>query len=154
MRSRVLVVFSVLLFSFPVLAERPVEAEAQTVGVLHFDGQQIEIHSWSWGATQTVIRSGSGGVGAGKVQFQDFHFTKQVDKSSAKLFRACATGQHFPSATLVVRKKGGGQQEYLIVKFSDVLVTSYSSGGSGSDALPVETISFNVGEVDLQVPAR
>lgn len=154
MRKCVLVVLSALLFSFPLLAQRPAAAEAQSVGVLHFDGQQIEVHSWSWGATQTVIRSGSGGVGAGKVQLQDFHFTKPVDKSSPKLFQACATGQHFPNATLVVRKKGEAQKEYLVVKFSDILVTSYSSGGSGSDALPLETISFNVGDIDLQVPAR
>ena len=154
MRSYVLVVFSVLLLSFPGFAESRTEAVAQTVGVLHFDGQQIEIHSWSWGATQTVLRTGSGGTSAGKVQLQDFHFTKAVDRTSRKLFQACATGQHFNEATLVVRKKGEGQKEYLIVKFSDVLVSSYSSGGSGSDAVPVETISFNVGDIDLQVPAR
>lgn len=154
MRRSVLV-FSILLLTLPFIPAPVASGQAvpQAVGVLHLDGQQIEVLSWSWGATQTVSRAG-GGAGAGKVQLQDFHFTKTIDRSSASLFEACAKGQHFPSATLTLRKAGKGQQDYLVVKMSDVFVSSYQSGGSGGDALPSETIALNYGDIELLVPGR
>jgi type VI secretion system secreted protein Hcp len=153
MRARTLVSLLVLLLAFPLLAAEPSSRVlADPVGVLHFDGQQLEIYSWSWGATHSTDATGGGGGGAGKVQLQDFNFTKKVDRASASLFQACATGKHFPDATLVVRKAGKGQQEYLVVKFSDVLVSSYQTGGSSGDAAPMESISFNYASVELQVP--
>ena len=38
--------------------------------------------------------------------------------------RACATGQHLKDATITMRKAGRGQQDYLIIKLTDVLVTN------------------------------
>lgn len=154
MRIRVVIFFSVLFLAFPLLAAAPQAEADQPVGVLHLGGQSIDVYSWSWGMTQTVSEFPGGGGGAGKVQMQDFHFTKTIDKSSTTLFQACANGEHFPNATLTVRKKGQGQQEYLVVKFSDVLVTSYQTGGSSGDALPMESISLNFSRVELQVPGR
>ena len=46
------------------------------------------------------------------------------------LLRACATGEHIKEATITVRKAGKGQQEYLIVKMNDVVVSGVSQGGS------------------------
>lgn len=152
MRARTLVSVLVLLLAFPLLAaDPPSRVTADPVGVLHFEGEQIEVYSWSWGATQSADATGGGG-GAGKVELHDFTFTKKVDKASPRLFLACATGKHFPEATLIVRKAGKGQQEYLVVKFSDLLVSSYQTGGSSGDAAPMESISFRYSSVDLQVP--
>jgi type VI secretion system secreted protein Hcp len=153
MRARTLVSLAILILAFPLLAADPqTRLPAEPVGVLHFEGQQIEVYSWSWGATQTADTTGGGGGGAGKVQLQDFNFTKKVDRSSPSLFLACATGKHFPEATLIVRKAGKGQQEYLVVKFNDLLVSSYQTGGSSGDTAPMESISFNYSSVDLKVP--
>ncbi|HXV39253.1 MAG TPA: type VI secretion system tube protein Hcp [Nitrosopumilaceae archaeon] len=110
---------------------------------------QIEIESWSWGATQTGTSSTGGGGGAGKVQFQDFHFTKKVDKSSPKLMQAVATGEHLKSVELTVRKAGGTQMDYYIVHLEDVLVSSYSSSGSSGE-VPMESISFNYQKIEFQ----
>ena len=52
-----------------------------------------------------------------------------MSKASPKLFLACATGQHFKEAKLVGRKAGKAQQEFLTWTFSDVLVSSYQTGG-------------------------
>ena len=46
---------------------------------------EIEIESFSWGATQPGSFSTGGGGGAGKVSFQDIHFTQKYDKSSPVL---------------------------------------------------------------------
>ena len=47
--------------------------------------------------------------------------------------QACATGEHIKEATITHRKAGKGQQEFLIVKMNDVIITSVTHGGSGGD---------------------
>jgi type VI secretion system secreted protein Hcp len=101
---------------------------------------EIDLESWSWGETQTGTHAGGGGGGAGKVSMQDFHFVMKYNKSSPKLFQACASGQHIPKAVLTCRKAGGEQEEYLKVTMSDLLVSSYQSGGSaGRDVIPTRS---------------
>jgi type VI secretion system secreted protein Hcp len=63
---------------------------------------------------------------------------------------ACATGDHIASATLVCRKAGGGQQEYLTIKFTDLLISSYQTGGSAGDVVPVDQISFNYTKIEFE----
>lgn len=108
---------------------------------------EIDLTSWTWAEANSGSHGAGGGGGAGKVQMQDFSFTMNVNKASPKLFLACATGQHIKEATLVCRKAGKDQQEYLKIKFSDLLVSSYQIGASGSD-VPAETISFNFGKIE------
>jgi type VI secretion system secreted protein Hcp len=67
---------------------------------------------------------GSGG-GSGKVTFQDLHVVKRTDSASPLLFLNCASGAHIKEANLVVRKAGGTQLEYLKIKLTDVLVSSF-----------------------------
>src|SRR6476660_4958817 len=87
---------------------------------------EIDVVSWSWGVSQSGT-FGHGGGGAGKASFADFTFTHHVDKASPLLMKACATGEHLTDATITVRKAGKGQQEYLIITMSDLLVTSVST---------------------------
>ena len=112
---------------------------------------EIDIESWSWGATNAgAARSGSRAA-AGKVSLQDFHFVMRLNKSSPALMRSCATGQHIKSATLTGRKAGKSQQEYLTFKFYDVLVSSYQTGGSESgDVVPTDQVSFNFAKIEIE----
>lgn len=110
---------------------------------------EIDLLSWSWGESNSGSHGGGGGGGAGKVMMQDFNFTMHVNKASPKLFLACATGQHIPEATLVCRKAGKEQQEYLKVKFTDLLVSSYQTGGSSGQVVPVEQISLNFAKIEI-----
>lgn len=111
---------------------------------------EIDIESWSWGATQSGAHGFGGGGGAGKVQMQDFHFTMRVNKASPKLMLACATGEHIKEAILTCRKAGKEQQEYLKIKFSDLLVSSYQTGGSAGDVIPMDQISLNFSKIELE----
>jgi type VI secretion system secreted protein Hcp len=116
---------------------------------------EIELESWSVGAANAGSFSSGGGGGTGKVAMQDFHFVKKTDKASAKLFTSCATGEHIKTATLVCRKAGGDQQEFLTVILSPVLVSSYQTGGSaGSDVIPMEQISLNFGKIEYKYKAQ
>ncbi|MDQ1424349.1 MAG: type secretion system secreted protein Hcp [Acidimicrobiaceae bacterium] len=110
---------------------------------------EIEVLSWSWGVTQTGSTVGSGG-GKHRVHFNDFSFTHHVDRASPHLMTACATGEHLKEAILTVRKAGKGQQEFLVVTMSDVIVTSVlPAGRDGEDAL-FEQASLQFAKVDLE----
>lgn len=117
----------------------------------HKHKDEIQIESWSWGETQTGSHGTGGGGGAGKVQMQDFHFVMKVNKASPKLLLACANGEHIKSATLVCRKAGKEQQEFLKYKFSDILISSYQTGGSGgSDVIPMDQLSLNFTKIEVE----
>jgi type VI secretion system secreted protein Hcp len=111
---------------------------------------EIELESWSFGATQSGTSGHGGGAGAGKVQMQDFHFVMKVNKASPKLLEKCATGEHIKDAILTCRKAGGEQQEYLKYKFTDVLVSSYQTGGSGGGPVPMDQISLNFTKIEVE----
>jgi type VI secretion system secreted protein Hcp len=110
---------------------------------------EIDIQSWSWGESNSGSQSAGGGGGAGKVSMQDFSFTMGINKASPKLFLACATGQHLKEALLTCRKAGKEQQEYLKIKFSDLLVSSYQTGGSAGDVVPVDQIALNFAKIEF-----
>ena len=112
---------------------------------------EIDLESWSWGASQAGGSSFGGGGGAGKVSMQDFHFTMKVNKATPKLILACANGQHIKNALLTCRKAGGKQEEFLQYTFHDLLISSYQTGGSGgADIVPTEQISFNYAKMKVE----
>ena len=111
---------------------------------------EIEVESFSFG----VVNHGTGGTGTGhgggKSSQQDAMFTKKVDKASATLFKACATGQHYKSALLTVRKAGGKQEEYLKVTLTGAYISSYSLGGSGGEGVvPTDTFAINFAKMAI-----
>ena len=113
--------------------------------------EEIELLSWSWGLEQRGTMSSGSGAGAGKVSFQDFQFTHFVDKSSPNLMKACATGEHIKTAVITQRKAGKGQQEYLIIKMDDILITGVQPGASSGDSgLVMEQVTLQAAKVDLE----
>jgi type VI secretion system secreted protein Hcp len=112
---------------------------------------EIDIESFSWGATQSGTFAAGGGGGAGKVSMQDFHFTMPVNKASPALFLSCAQGDHIKNATLTCRKAGKEQQEFLKVTMSDILVSSFQTGGhGGGDVVPTDQISLNFAKIEVE----
>jgi type VI secretion system secreted protein Hcp len=111
---------------------------------------KIEIQSFSFGATNQGSFASGGGGGSGKVSFQDMHFTTAVCKASPDLFISCAQGKHIAKATLICRKAGTKQQEYLTIKLTDILVSSYQTGGHGSAGeFPTDQFSLNFTKVEF-----
>ncbi len=110
---------------------------------------EIDVESFSFGATHPGSTSGGTGSGAGKVSMQDFSFTTQVNKASPKLFLACASGQHIKSALLTVRKAGGQQQDFLKITLSDVTVSGYHEGAAEAAAMPTDQVSLNFSKIHV-----
>jgi type VI secretion system secreted protein Hcp len=109
----------------------------------------IDVLSWSWGEANSGSIVAGGGAGAGKVAFNDFSFTMNVSKATPALFQACANGQHFKEARLTGRQAGRAQADYLTWTFSDVLVSSYQTGGSQGDDRPVENVGLTFTKAQL-----
>ena len=111
---------------------------------------EIDIESWSWGETQAGSSSYGGGGGAGKVSMNDFSFAMRVNKASPKLLLSCANGSHIKEALLTCRKAGKDQQEYLKIKFTDLLISSFQTGGSAGDVVPMDQITFNFAKIEYE----
>ena len=111
---------------------------------------EIDVLSWAWGVTQSGTMAHGGGGGAGKASFNDFTFTHRVDKATPQLLKACATGTHIPDATITVRKAGKGQQEYLIIKMSDVLITGVAMSVAADGPTSAENVTLQFAKVDLE----
>jgi type VI secretion system secreted protein Hcp len=110
---------------------------------------EIDVLSWSWGETQSGSAGGGGGGGAGKVQMQDLHVTSNMSKASPQLMLACASGQHIKSAILTGRRGGKAALEFLTFSLSDVLVSSYQTGGTAAEP-PVDAVSFNFAKIQIE----
>jgi type VI secretion system secreted protein Hcp len=92
----------------------------------------------------------------------DFSITKKTDAASPLLMLNCANGTHIKEANFVVRKAGGEQLEYLKIKLTDVLVSSYKPGSASnqvlgaiewtydksSDEIPMEQVTLNFAKVE------
>jgi len=103
----------------------------------------MEIQSWSWGLSNQPNMSG-GGQAAGKVSFQDLHFTKVVDSTTPPLMQACAQGQHIKKAELHLRKSGNAKEGLTYIKFlmEEGFITSWNTGGSEGSGIPMEQVSL------------
>jgi type VI secretion system secreted protein Hcp len=108
---------------------------------------EIEVLSFSWGVTNSGTMATGSGAGTGKATFQDLVIVHNIDKASPDLMRACATGSHLKDATITQRKSGKGQQEFLVIKMNDVIITGVTRGGSAEQA---ETVSLAFAKVNVE----
>src|SRR5690349_3113848 len=117
---------------------------------------EIEAESLQWGVSRafTNITGSSAEKLGDKAQFSEVTFTKRTDKSSVKLFAACASGQHIPKATICIAgTQEGDAQDFTNYELEDVLVSNYSKSGHSSD-LPHETVSLNFTKFTFKFNSR
>ena len=122
--------------------------KGESQDVRHKD--EIDVLSWAWGVSQSGTAGHGAGGGVGKATFHDFNFAHHVDRASPLLMKACATGQHISDATITVRKAGQGQQEYLIITMTDILVSSVSTSVSAEGGSTIEGVVLAFAKVDLE----
>jgi type VI secretion system secreted protein Hcp len=123
------------------------DIKGESLDAKHKD--EIEILSFSWGVTNSGSAAAGSGAGSGKATFQDLVVVHNIDKASPDLMRACATGTHLKDATITHRKAGKGQQEFLVVKMNDVIITGVTHGNATGQQSS-ETVSLAFAKVDLE----
>jgi type VI secretion system secreted protein Hcp len=113
---------------------------------------EIDVLAFSWGISNSSTATGGGG-GAGKPQVQDFAFSKELAQDSPELFVSVCKGEHHEGALLTVEGVGsdpkGQSKSFYKVKFTDVLISSVSLGGS-EGSVPQENVTLNFGKVEIE----
>lgn len=114
---------------------------------------QIEVLSWSWGATNPSKPGQGHGIGKGTVQ--DINFSMAFNKASPVVAKKLMQGVHFPTAVLYCRKAGGVQQEYLIITLKEVFITGFhTTGSSGASAIPTCSVSMAYNFIEMDYRAQ
>jgi type VI secretion system secreted protein Hcp len=105
---------------------------------------EIDLMSFSWGASNSSSVGTGTGSSSGKVTVSDFSIMKTTDSSSAPLFQKCCDGTTFATAAVTLqRQTNSGAVAYLVYNFTNVYVTSIQwSGSGGSGDTPMESASF------------
>ncbi|HZQ76135.1 MAG TPA: type VI secretion system tube protein Hcp [Acidimicrobiia bacterium] len=121
------------------------DVKGGSVDAAHKDA--IVVNAYSFGVSNTgSVGSAGSGAGAGKASFSDLTFTTPVSVASPKLMLACASGTHYDTAVLTVRRgaggSGGAAQDFFRLTLKTVLVSSYQDAGSSGDGTPMDSITL------------
>jgi len=92
----------------------------------------IQVTSFSFGAEMPVSVEQGTGLGAGKVKFNEFAFKMPSSLASASCFKNMYKGTHIPAATLYLRKAGGGQKDYMVFSFKELMVNKTAASATSA----------------------
>jgi len=115
-------------------------------------GDCLQVDGFGFSAEVPASAEQGTGLGSGKLKFNEFTFKVKSSKASYAVFKNLTLGTHIPKATLYLRKAGGGdktgQKDYMIFKFSELIITKYSMDGSSEE--PVEDLAFAYTALNIQ----
>ncbi|MGH8550946.1 MAG: Hcp family type VI secretion system effector [Methylococcales bacterium] len=112
--------------------------------------KDCDVLAWSWGESNSGSFHVGGGGGAGKVNVQDFSFTKYIDSATPAIWQACALGTHIDKCLLLVRKAGGKQEKYIELTMEKCMITSVTTGGSGGEDRLTENCTLNFAKFNIE----
>lgn len=115
----------------------------------------IEIESYSFGGNQQSTQSYGGGAGAGRVAFQDFHFTAKAGKESPVVFGYMCSGKHITKVELHEQKAGGTSPvNFVEIVLEDCFVTGYQMSDSTHTPEPSASYSLNFSKAKFKYQAQ
>lgn len=108
----------------------------------------IEIKSCDSRITQkmSTTASSAGGATAERASFQDFTFTKDLDKASPKLALACADGTHIDEIVVEFCRAGTEKIKFMEFKLTNCIISDYKMIADGR-SFPLEGIAINFGRI-------
>src|SRR5205085_5609310 len=124
-----------LWFKGPTGAAKEIKGEAQDKDLREKEQcQPIKIKQFGFEIENaTTIGSASGGASSGRCVLKPFSIGKVTDGCSPDFFTACATGGHYGTATILLRKD---KKKYISYEFSMCFVTKVNWSGGESDESP------------------
>lgn len=149
LRRRFLGLFCAILFVIPVVSLQAypkiflkvdkIDGESTLKGY----EKQIEIMSFSWGASSaTNARTGSGAA-VSKPSVSDLNLSKNFDSSSPALLMKLFLSERIAKATLtVVEMTDAAPKKVLELAMTDVTVSSLQASGSEGGNAPMESVSL------------
>lgn len=117
--------------------------EGESTDVRH--SGEIDVSSWSWG----VSNGATNGSSAGKPVFTNVELTSSfTGKAGPPLMQAAAAGKMIKEAVLTASRGGDNPQDFLIVRLSDVIVSSYQTSADGG--VPSDRVDLSFSKIVLE----
>jgi len=123
-----------------------VNGESQASGMTN----NIELDSWSWGASNPTSLGGKG-LAAGKPSLASFNCSFSLEAASFQLIMNLVQGTVVATTTFTGRKTGGGgtPYTYLVITMTNCFIEAFSTGG-GSSGNPPASLSIAYEKINYQ----
>lgn len=108
--------------------------------------EEILLTGWSWGMESKSSMSSAGP--SGKATVHELRCFKNVDRASPVIMQALRTNETVKKATLICRKAGKEQHEYLKITIQNGRLTSYTVDTEG--ATPSEALAFSFMKIEVE----
>lgn len=96
---------------------------------------EIKLNSCSFSAhNSSAYNNASKTVSKGQAMMADIAFTKEADKTSVELFKACSSGKVIPKAVISFQTNVGDDKkiDFLVYELENVVVNNYSFSASST----------------------
>jgi type VI secretion system secreted protein Hcp len=114
---------------------------------------EIDVDSFVWSISQPFDLSS--GLASGKRQYSAFTFAMRTQNASAMIMKMVMNGEHIKEMVITCRKAGKEQQEYLVYKFNECLISKVENGYQGTDQLvPADHVSVVFRKVQCTIKTQ
>jgi type VI secretion system secreted protein Hcp len=112
---------------------------------------EIEIISFSWGSSNTAVRSAQGPAKGGKPSITEISVVKHIDKASAQIFQAVIQCTTIKTAKISLSKSTGGKkpEDCYVITVTGAYISSMQQSSSGGAGIGTETITINFKTINL-----
>ena len=124
------------------IAMPPIEGEAIDKG----HERWIKVFSVNFQVSQSAGTHIASGGTAGKAEFGDLEFVKQIDKASVHLNMHCASGRLIDQV-IVECVNATTKVVYLRIKLEKVMVSAVRTGLQSAEGQATEQVSLNYGKI-------
>ncbi|MGD9368834.1 MAG: type VI secretion system tube protein Hcp [Desulfobacteraceae bacterium] len=116
----------------------------------------IEVLKYGLGARQGITKAPSscGGACAGKADFLNLVFKKEIDVSTPLLLLACAQGRHFDEVVLDICRAGGDKMCFMQYRFHNCIIRLVQTLGNPYQSLDLVWIDYGTVHWDYTLQNR
>ncbi|MDE2372020.1 MAG: type VI secretion system tube protein Hcp [Burkholderiales bacterium] len=125
--------------------KRAGKVKGEATAADHVD--DIAVVGWHWGLSGSSV-AGSTQAGARR-SYTALTVIKHIDQATTALMSALATNDEVKEARLTMRRAGGSQDDYFIVKLQRGRITSVEHS-TRDDGSTQETVAIHFGKVDVE----
>lgn len=132
----------------------PIDGETRDVD--HAGKKCLEVTSWAHNIRQpkSATASTAGGHTSERCEHADMVFTKDMDKTSPKLWEACSAGYTYDEVIIdFMRADGGKRFMYLQIKLKNVIISEVTPSVL-SEGIPTESFKLKYAAVNWVYDAQ
>jgi type VI secretion system secreted protein Hcp len=106
----------------------------------------IEVFKYGLGKRQRITKAANrcGGASAGRADFLNLVFKKEIDASTPLLSLACAEGCHIDEVILDICRAGGDKMRFMQYRFQNCMIRLVSTLSNRYQGLDLVWIDFGI----------